>query len=399
MGSDPLEVRMLGEFSLSLGPSRISDSDNRTKKVWLLLAYMIYNRTHLIPLQEMVDLLWGGEESSANPLNALKTMLHRVRSTLEPLGQGAGHQLILRQGSAYTWNPDVPIHLDIDDFESLCHKGAQAEKTEDKIRFWLKAHALYRGNFLSKLSSELWVVPLSTHYHNLYVDTTLELLSLLEGEARWEECVDLCQTAVKHDPYIEQFYRHWIHALLRLQWQQEAVSVYEEMSELFLTEFGVMPSQDLLALYREALREVNKHTMPSGTILEQLREPPDKGGALLCDYDVFKTIYHALARSVVRSGDTAHLALISILPQKGQELPRRSLDTVVDNLRELIRVSLRRGDVAARCSVSQYILLLPQANFENSGMVCRRLIRTFNRQYPHSPARLHASVHPLEPNE
>ena len=100
MAQEPIKVCMLGEFSLQNGSVGVNDGDNRTKKVWLLLAYMICNRTHLIPLQEMVDLLWGGEESSANPLNALKTMLHRVRSTLEPLGQGAGHQLILRQGSA-----------------------------------------------------------------------------------------------------------------------------------------------------------------------------------------------------------------------------------------------------------------------------------------------------------
>ena len=94
-----------------------------------------------------------------------------------------------------------------------------------------------------------------------------------------------------------------------------------------------------------------------------------------------------------------HLGLISILPQREGELSRRSLDRVVDNLRELIRTTLRRGDVAARCSVSQFIIMLPQANFENSRMVCDRLIRTFARQYPHSPARLQASIHPMEPNE
>ena len=70
----------------------------------------------------------------------------------------------------------------------------------------------------------------------------------------------------------------------------------------------------------------------------------------------------------------------------------------MDNLKELIQKNLRRGDIAARCSVSQFILLLPQANYENSCMVCERIIKTFNRQYPHSPATLRSSVHPLEPN-
>lgn len=390
---------MLGEFSLCSGPNCVSDSNNRTKKVWLLLAYLICNRSRPISPDEMVTLLWGDEEGSSNPLNALKTMFHRARATLEPLGENAGHRLILRRDATYAWNPEVPIRLDIDDFERLCREGSQAQSEEERIRLWTEALSLYRGRFLPKLSSELWVVPLDAHFHHLYVDTLLELLPLLEDRERWKTCRELCRTAVERDPYIEAFYHHLMRALIQLDRQQEAVSVYEEMSELFLAQFGVMPSDDLRNLYREALREVNEHTMPSGMILEQLREPPDKGGALLCEYDIFKSIYHSMARSILRSGDTVHLALVSILPQEGGDLSRRSLDRVVENLQELIRTTLRRGDIAARCSVSQFIIMLPQANFENSRMVCDRLIRAFNRQYPHSPARLHASIHPLEPNE
>ena len=69
----------------------------------------------------------------------------------------------------------------------------------------------------------------------------------------------------------------------------------------------------------------------------------------------------------------------------------------MENLQEQIRNNLRRGDAASRCSASQYILMLPHANYENSCMVCERIIRAFTRQYPHSPAELHYSVQPLEP--
>lgn len=399
MGSDPVEVRMLGEFSLRSGATMIRDNSSRAKKVWLFLAYMICNRTRSVSSEEMARLLWGDDDdSTSNPRNALKTMLHRVRAVLEPLEDAVGQPLILRKGSAYTWNTDLPVTHDIDDFERLCQGGAQAEAPEEKIRLWLEASSLYRGGFLSKLSSEPWVVPLAAHYHGLYVDTILTLLPLLEERDRWTECEALCQIAAERDPYIEGFYFHWMRALLHLEKQREAVAVYEGMSELFLAEFGVMPSDELRSLYRDALRDVNDHTLPSGMILEQLREPPDEGGALLCEYDMFKCIYHSLARSILRSGDVVHLGLISVLSQNGAELPRRSLDRVMLNLRDLIRTTLRRGDIAARCSVSQYIIMLPQANFENSCMVCDRLIRAFNRQYPHSPARLHASVHPIQPN-
>ncbi|MCI9263712.1 MAG: diguanylate cyclase [Oscillospiraceae bacterium] len=393
-----MTIRMLGEFSLCLDGRCITDSSNRAKKVWLLLAYMIYNRSRPISPEEMTALLWD-EEASSNPSNALKTILHRVRTALEPLDHSAGRHLILRQDATYAWDPRIPVRLDIEDFERLCGEGTAAGSREAQIRLWQEALSLYQGSFLPRLSSERWVIPLAAHYQSLYIDTALELMTLLTQEDRREECEALCRAAVEREPYIEGFYLHWLRALIDLERQREAVAVYEEMSQLFLSNFGVMPSDELRSLYREALREVNENTVPAGVILEQLREPPDQGGALLCEYDVFKTIYQALARSVLRSGDTAHLALLSILPRNGGELPRRSLDRVVDNLRELIRTTLRRGDVAARCSVSQFILLLPQANFENSLMVCDRLTRAFQRQYPHSPAQLHTSVHPLEPNQ
>ena len=41
MDSGTISVRMLGEFSITLNEKAITDTTNRSKKVWLLLAYMI----------------------------------------------------------------------------------------------------------------------------------------------------------------------------------------------------------------------------------------------------------------------------------------------------------------------------------------------------------------------
>ena len=79
----------------------------------------------------------------------------------------------------------------------------------------------------------------------------------------------------------------------------------------------------------------------------------------------------------------------------GEILARRSLDPAMNNLQVLVQNNLRRGDVIARCSISQYIILLPQANYENSRMVADRLVSAFYRRYPHSPARLRYTVQPL----
>ena len=47
--------------------------------------------------------------------------------------------------------------------------------------------------------------------------------------------------------------------------------------------------------------------------------------------------------------------------------------------------------------MSQLVVMLPQANYENSVMVCQRIEKAFERKYPQSPAKIHFSVQPLEP--
>ena len=118
---------------------------------------------------------------------------------------------------------------------------------------------------------------------------------------------------------------------------------------------------------------------------------------MLCQYDFFKMLYQLQARSIVRSGEVIHIALFSVHGQDHKALPRRSLDRVMDNLQDLLANNLRQGDVITRCTVSQFIIMLPQANYEDSCAVCRRLLKAFKKQYPHSPAEISFSVQPLEP--
>jgi len=397
MAEDSLKVRMLGEFSIQRNGEEINDGDNRSRKVWLLLAYMIYCRNRSISQDELVQLLWGDSENSSNPINALKTMFHRVRTMLNQLGDTAGHVLIVRSGGSYSWNTSIPFTFDVEDFEALCKSGAGETDEEARISRYMQALALYEGDFLPKLAAEPWVVPVNAYFHNLYMQTARDTLSLLEDRGRFQEATALGRRTVEIEPYDESSYQHLMHDLLEIGDQKGAIQIYESMSELLFSNFGIMPSDESKALYREAVRTVNDREVSLGLVREQLREPESGSGALFCDYDFFKVLYHAEARAVARSGDAVHIGLLSVSGESG-DLAKRSLDICMDNLKTVICSNLRKGDICSRCSVSQYIAMLPQANYENSCMVMERIIRAFCRQYPHSPAQLRYSVQPLEPN-
>ena len=197
-------------------------------------------------------------------------MFHRVRASLNQLDGAAGHTLIIRRDGCYAWNTDVPFTYDVDDFERLCRAGAAMSDSEERLATYLKALELYQGDFLQKLSSEPWVVPISAYYHNLYIQTLLMTLPLLEDAARPDEAVALCRKAVEVEPYNELLYQHLMRSLLDLGQQRAAITVYEDMSQLLLDNFGIMPSDESRSLYREAIRTVNERAISIGTIREQL---------------------------------------------------------------------------------------------------------------------------------
>jgi DNA-binding SARP family transcriptional activator len=392
-----LHVKMLGGLTIRCGNREINDGYNRSRKVWLLLAYMIYCRNRSISQDELFGLLWSDEVGSTNPGNALKTMLHRVRSMLDQLGDGVGRTLIIRRDGCYAWNETIPFRFDVEEFETLCNAGSAAENEYVRLSKYLEALALYEGDFLPKLSSESWVIPVNAYFHNLYVKTARSAAELLEARGHQDEAISLCRRAAKIEPYDEVLYRHLMRDLLELDDQRGAIEVYRNMNNLLFSNFGVMPSDELRSLYREAVRTVNDREVSLSFIREQLKEPDAESGALFCDYDFFKVIYRAQARAVARSGDAVHLCLLTVSGENG-ELSKRSLDVCMENLRRIVCSHIRKGDVASRCSVSQYVVMLPQANYENACAVMERITRTFDRQYPHSPASVRYSVQPLEPH-
>ena len=125
-----LQIQVLGKFTLRYGETVISDEDDRSRKVWAVLAYLIYHREKIISQQELVDLCWGEDTRSSDPHNALKSVIHRIRATLDKLQEGLGRTLLRRKAGCYIWNTDVPLEVDAEVFDTLCSRGAALEGDE-----------------------------------------------------------------------------------------------------------------------------------------------------------------------------------------------------------------------------------------------------------------------------
>lgn len=394
MALTPLNIQMLGGFSLSREDARISVG-GRPQKLCLLLSFLILERPRPVPWEELAGLIWRDKSVDSSSLNALKAILHRARSWLDQLGEGTGRTLILTRQGCCQWNPEQPVTLDAEEFSRLIRAGEQAP-AEERLELWVRALELYRGDFLPALGSCPWAASVSTDLHEKYLRASLQVLPLLDGQGRTQEAAELAGSVFALEPLREDLCQWRLETLLRLERHKEAAQTYEDFQERLLASQGIMPSDRLRELYRKAQNRRDPRAISPVALLERLQEPPHPG-ALLCDYDFFRIVCHSMARMAARSGEPLHVALISVQPVKDAPLPRHSLDRVMDHLQDVIRRHLRQGDAATRCSASQFALLLPQATYANGQMICSRITQAFVRQFPHSPAVLRVSLQPLRP--
>lgn len=387
MEDNVLEVRMLGGFSLHRGKSGLEVS-GRSRKLYLLLAYLIRERARSIPYEELNELLWPGTGLDAGTLNALKALLHRARRFLDGLGGDAGNYLLNRNGFCQ-WDPDVPLTLDAEEFSALCREEGE-DKTQRLARR-SRALSLYRGDLLPAADCP-WAAEQAEELHQLWRRAAVETLPLLEEEGRWEQAAALAGEALSLEPGEEFFCRGQMTALLRLGKKREAAETYQSFQDVLLAQKGVLPSDELRELYRAAQNDPDPRAITPADLPRRLREPP-ADGALLCGFEFFRVLCFSLVRLAQRGKQPLHTALLTL--EAEQDISRHSLDRAMDNLQGIILDNLRRGDAVARCSASQFVLLLPQTGLENAQRVCRRVCRAYTRQFPHAPVKLEFAVLPL----
>ena len=392
-----VSVSLLGGFALEVDGASLTDDINRSLKLWSVLAYLTLHRERAVPQSEFIELFWPDDHSS-NPVNALKTLLYRIRAMLEPLF-GQEIQPILSQRGAYIWNPAVGCTLDIDRFEELCRLGGDTQRTaEERMTSYREAVELYKGDLLPKLSHQMWLVPMAVRYHTAYIAAVKDFAVLLDEAALYEEMHEVCARASDLDNLDEGLHTLIVRALLRQGKDAAALEHYEKATDLLYRNLGVRPSEELRSLYKEIMATEKTLETDLGVIMNDLREAAARPGAFVCEYGFFKEAYRLEVRRAIRSGTCVHLCLITVSLPDGGMPQLKVLSNTMDQLLDVLVNNLRRGDVVSKFSGAQYVIMLPAANYEDSNMVMDRVVRAFYQQHRRRCLKLTVRVRELELN-
>lgn len=394
-----LNVTMFGQFSISQTTSgktmTITNQAIASQRVWTFLGYLICYRSTPVAQDQLIEALWNDEEIK-DPFNTLKTLLHRARRLLESIGIEDAKQVLLYRKGSYSWSDAVTFSIDAERFEQFY--TTTLGTTTNKLSALLSAISLYGGTFLPKETQSTWVLSMRMYYQARFMKLCAEAALLLEQEGHFVDMIDICRKALHEDPFDETIHLLLMHALSSNGSQQSAIAHYTYMTQFFMEQLGVSPSEELTSFYRKLLRSTNNVELDLQVVRKALLEDSPHSTPFYCEYAIFQDIYRLESRTAERTGQVIQLSMLSILSADGKKLSAKQTSLTMDRLKEIILNTLRRGDAFTQFSASQYLILLPCANYENGTKVLQRLINHFNRTYPTMNVRLQFSVLPLTPD-
>ncbi|MGM9637906.1 MAG: BTAD domain-containing putative transcriptional regulator [Eubacteriales bacterium] len=387
-------IHFFGTFSISYGEHVISEDDNRSKKLWKLLEYIVVNRTRRIPQEELVQLLWDDAEEGENPLSSLKTMLHRVRNTLDRLEVMDSRKIILQKGGAYFWNNMLDYTTDADEFDELMYKIADDPDATDRIlEYALRALDLYKGLFLGgKYSDCSWASEPCKRYHAAYVRTFETAVSILLTQRRYDDIIALSERAIAIDPTQEPFYYYLIRSHIEKGENLKALKLYEQVIDLFYNRLRQNPSDRLRILYRSIAKVTNGVEVDIGLINDRLSERDNSSQPLFVEYETFRYLYTAAKRMGKKMGSPYHLMLLTIHSTgSSYAMPMaKHQDRAISMLREMLCDHLHESDICTRYSVTQFLCAAHFDSDEEAQKVADSIVHDF--KYANLAVRVEVSV-------
>ena len=393
-----IHVKMFSYFEMEIDGKTLSDETLHSNMLVKLIVYILCNKKAIISANDLCDVLWREDESD-NPIGALKNLLYRLRTILKKTF--GYNDFIKTLRGAYAWNNNVKVIIDAEEFESKYNEAKLLDDVNKKIDVLEEALTLYTGDFLPKFTSEHWIFRQTTYYHSLYISIVKLLAQTYEEVQNYEKMEILCINALKYENLDETIHCLLMKAYIKQRKNSQAKEHYKQTSELLYSQLGTTPSKEMQNLYKEIMREIKNEEMNLAMIQDEIANAKENtNGAYFCDYGVFKEIYALQQRQAKRLGIAVYCGLITI--ESNLDLPldsnayRKFRDGTMETLKATIVSSLCSGDVIARYSATQFIMLLPTCDYEGGLVALERIEENFYRIATRYHARLRCDLKEMD---
>ena len=242
----PLEVRLLGNFSVRQGGVRIPDEDWHRPIVRRLFVYFVLHRGQVLPRDQILDDLWP-DSDPASAVATFNTVQSRLRHILDPyLRVKKPCRYFVVEGNNYLFDPDQRTHTDLERFQDAVHqgmaKGAGFYSSEDLPVDFLQALREWQP-FLPGFPYEDWLVAGRERVQECYLEGCLFTANVFLAQDKPSEGVDWANRIVQIAPWFEEGYQVLMRAYGRMGDRTRGLRVYEDAVKALRKELDIAPSE------------------------------------------------------------------------------------------------------------------------------------------------------------
>src|SRR5215207_2927377 len=193
---EPVRVRMLGVFSVSVGNRALQEDAWRLRKSASLVKLLALSPGHRLHREQVMDLLWpdSGRKAASNNLRAT---LHTARKVLDP---GRGSRYLASEDESLVLCPGGDLWVDVDAFEEA---AATVRRSQDPATNRV-AIELYAGDLLPEDRYEEWTQSRREELRQLHLALLVQLAELYEARGEDGVAIEALRKATANEPTFEE---------------------------------------------------------------------------------------------------------------------------------------------------------------------------------------------------
>ena len=237
-----VRARLLGTVDLRLDDQPLPPLDSARAES--LLACLLLRRDAPQPRQRLAFLLWPGSTEGQAQTN-LRKVLHNLRRALPE-----ADRLIEIGPRTLRWRPDVPLWLDVEQFEQAM--------AEDRLE---EAVEIYGGELLEGRYDE-WLSGDRERLAGLHADALERLARRYEQRQRWPEAIRCAERLVARDPLREESHRLLMRLCQASGDRARAVRAYHVCASTLERELGIDPAPETRAVYESLVAAARADRTP-----------------------------------------------------------------------------------------------------------------------------------------
>ena len=245
-GIEPVRIRLLGGFEVSVGSRTVEGGRWRLRKAGNLVKLLALARGHSLHREQATDALWP-ELDRRSQSNNLHRLLHHARGVLEAPADGASCPYLTLRGDMLELCPEGPLSVDVEAFECAAAVARRGREPEA----YRAAADLYAGELLPEDRYEPWAEGRREALRLTYLSLLLEMARLSEERGDYGRGIEALRLVVAEEPVHEEANAHLMRLLALRGGRGEAILQYGHLRRALLREFGAEPGPVVRRLYEE----------------------------------------------------------------------------------------------------------------------------------------------------